>query len=78
MDLLHETRSIKRLGQFNVSRTSDTDSDDEGATRQKKKKPTPKVVKRLRAAPGWEDWTEGKQLRRALLSDYEEEENEDN
>ena len=62
----------------NVSRTSDTDSDDEGATRQKKKKkPTPKAVKRLRAAPGWEDFTEGKQLRRALLSDYEEEEEED-
>ena len=60
----------------NVNQTSD--SDDEGATRQKKKKPTPKAVKRLRAAPGWEDFTEGKQLRRALLSDYEEgEEDED-
>ena len=59
----------------NVNQTSD--SDDEGATRQKKKKPTPKAVKRLRAAPGWEDFTEGKQLRRALLSDYEEEEEED-
>ena len=59
----------------NVNQTSDTDSEDEGATRQKKKKkPTPKAVKRLRAAPGWEDFTEGKQLRRALLSDYEEEE----
>ena len=57
----------------NVSPTSD--SDDEGATRQKKKKkPTPRAVKRLRAAPGWEDFTEGKQLRRALLSDHEEEE----
>ena len=62
----------------NVNQTSDTDSEDEGATRQKKKKkPTPKAVKRLRAAPGWEDFTEGKQLRRALLSDYEEEEEED-
>ena len=59
----------------NVSRTSD--SEDEGATRPKKKKPTPKAVKRLRAAPGWEDFTEGKQLRRALLSDYEEEEEEE-
>ena len=59
----------------NVNQTSD--SDDEGATKQKKKKPTPKAVKRLRAAPGWEDFTEGKQLRRALLSDYEEEEEED-
>ena len=70
--------ALKGLGSslgVNVSRTSDTDSDDEGATRQnKKKKPTPKAVKRLRAAPGWEDFTEGKQLRRALLSDYEEEE----
>ena len=72
--------ALKGMGQsmgVNVSRTSDTDSDDESATRQnKKKKPTPKAVKRLRAAPGWEDWTEGKQLRRALLSDYEEEEEE--
>ena len=71
--------ALKGLGQsmgVNVSRTSDTDSEDEGATRQnKKKKPTPKAVKRLRAAPGWEDWTEGKQLRRALLSDYKEEDN---
>ena len=67
----------KSLG-VNVSRTSDTDSDDEGATRQKKKKkPTPQAVKRLRAAPGWEDFTEGKQLRRALLSDYEEEDEEE-
>ena len=69
--------AIKGLGSslgVNVNQTSDTDSDDEGATRQKKKKPTPKAVKRLRAAPGWEDFTEGKQLRRALLSDYEEEE----
>ena len=70
--------ALKGLGSslgVNVSRTSDTDSDDEGATRQnKKKKPTPKAVKRLRAAPGWGDFTEGKQLRRALLSDYEEEE----
>ncbi len=73
--------ALKGLGSslgVNVNRTSDTDSDDEGATRQKKKKPTPKAVKRLRAAPGWEDFTEGKQLRRALLSDYEEgEEDED-
>ena len=72
--------ALKGMGQslgVNVNRTSDTDSDDEGATRQKKKKPTPKAVKRLRAAPGWEDFTEGKQLRRALLSDYEEEEEED-
>ena len=73
--------AIKGVGQslgVNVNQTSDTDSDDdEGATRQKKKKPTPKAVKRLRAAPGWEDFTEGKQLRRALLSDYEEEEEED-
>ena len=59
----------------NVNQTSD--SDDEGATKQKKKKPTPKAVKRLRAAPGWEDFTEGKQLRRALLSDHEEEEEEE-
>ena len=60
----------------NVNQTSD--SDDEGATRQKKKKkPTPKAVKRLRAAPGWEDFTEGKQLRRALLSDYEEEDEDE-
>ena len=59
----------------NVNQTSD--SDDEGATKQKKKKPTPKAVKRLRAAPGWEDFTEGKQLRRALLSDYEEEEEDE-
>ncbi len=72
--------ALKGLGQslgVNVSRTSDTDSDDEGATRQKKKKPTPKAVKRLSAAPGWEDFTEGKQLRRALLSDYEEEEEDE-
>ena len=71
--------ALKGLGNslgVNVSRTSDTDSDDEGATRQKKKKPTRKAVKRLRVAPGWEDFTEGKQLRRALLSDYEEEEEE--
>ena len=76
MDLLHKRGALKGLGHslgVNVSRTSDTDSEDEGATRQKKKKPTPKAVKRLRAAPGWEDFTEGKQLRRALLSDYEEE-----
>ena len=68
--------ALKGLGNslgVNVSRTWDTDSEDKGATRQKKKKPTPKAVKRLRAAPGWEDFTEGKQLRRALLSDYEEE-----
>ena len=72
--------ALKGLGNslgVNVSRTSDTDSEDEGATRQKKKKPTPKAVKRLRAAPGWEDFTEGKQLRRALLSDYEDEENDE-
>ena len=72
--------ALKGMGQslgVNVNRTSDTDSDDEGATRQKKKKPTPKAVKRLRAAPGWEDFTEGKQLRRALLSDYEEEEEDE-
>ena len=72
--------ALKGLGSsmgVNVSRTSDTDSEDEGATRQKKKKPTPKAVKRLRAAPGWEDFTEGKQLRRALLSDYEEEEEDE-
>ena len=72
--------ALKGLGTslgVNVSRTSETDSDDEGATRQKKKKPTPKAVKRLRAAPGWEDFTEGKQLRRALLSDYEEEEEDE-
>ena len=72
--------ALKGLGNsmgVNVSRTSDTDSEDEGATRQKKKKPTPKAVKRLRAAPGWEDFTEGKQLRRALLSDYEEEEEDE-
>ena len=72
--------ALKGLGTslgVNASRTSDTDSDDEGATRQKKKKPTPKAVKRLRAAPGWEDFTEGKQLRRALLSDYEEEEEDE-
>ena len=65
--------ALKGLGHsmgVNVSGTSD--SEDAGATRQTKKKPTPKAIKRLRAAPGWEDWTEGKQLRRALLSDYEE------
>ena len=72
--------ALKGVGQslgVNVNLTSDTDSDDEGATRQKKKKPTPKAVKRLRAAPGWEDFTEGKQLRRALLSDYEEEDEDE-
>ena len=65
--------ALKGLGQslgVNVSGTSD--SEDAGVTRQKEKKPTTKAIKRLRAAPGWEDWTEGKQLRRALLSDYEE------
>ena len=65
--------ALKGVGQslgFNVSGNSD--GEDAGATRQTKKKPTPKAIKRLRAAPGWEDWTEGKQLRRALLSDYEE------
>ena len=57
----------------NVSGTSGTDSEDAGATRQKEKKPTPKAVKRLRAAPGWEDFTEDKQLRRNLLPDYQDE-----
>ena len=65
--------ALKGLGQsLGVNVSGISDSEDAGATRQKEKKPTPKAVKRLRAAPGWEDWTEGKQLRRALLSDYEE------
>ena len=65
--------ALKGLGQsMGVSVSGTLDKEDGSATRQTKKKPTPKAVKRLRAAPGWEDWTEGKQLRRALLSDYEE------
>ena len=65
--------ALKGLGQSMGVRVSGTsDNEDASATRRKKKKPTPKAVKRLRAAPGWEDWTEGKQLRRALLSEYEE------
>ena len=72
--------ALKGLGNslgVNASRTSDTDSDDEGATRQKIKKPTPKAVKRLSTAPGWEDFTEGKKLRRVLLSDYEDDESDE-
>ena len=72
--------ALKGLGSslgVNVSRSSDTDSDDEGATRQKKKKPTPKAAKRLRPAPGWEDWTEGHKLRRHLLPEYDDTDDDD-
>ena len=68
--------ALKGLGNslgVNASRTSDTDSDDEGATRQKKKKPTPKAVKRLRTAPGWEDFTEGVNASRTSDTDSDDE-----
>ena len=67
--------ALKGLGHsmgVSVSGTLDKEEDASATRSQTKKKPTPKAVKRLRPAPGWEDWTEGKQLRRALLSDYEE------
>ena len=56
--------ALKGLGSslgVNASRTSDTDSDDEGANEaEKKRNPPPKRSNGLRAAPGWEDFTEGK------------------
>ena len=39
---------------------------------KKKKKVTPRAVKALRAAPGWEDFTEGRQVRRVLMPKYDD------
>ena len=64
----------KKLG-VTVTEPSDTDSGaDDGAAGPSKKKATPRALKALRPAPGWEDFTEGKKLRRELLPEYDEEE----
>ena len=51
------------------------DNDEEGAGTskppEKKRKRTPRAVKVLRAAPGWEDFTEGRKLRWQLLPEYD-------
>ena len=39
---------------------------------QKRKKVTPRAVKALRPAPGWEDFTEGHKTRRILLPKYDD------
>ena len=40
--------------------------------RKPKKKVTPRAVKALRPAPGWEDFTEGHKARRVLLPKYDD------
>ena len=64
----------KKMG-VTVPEPSDRDSRaDDGAAGPSKKKATPRAVKALRPAPGWEDFVEGKRLRRELLPEYDEEE----
>ena len=58
----------KKMG---VSFDNDDDTKRAGP-RKAKKKSTPRAVKALRPAPGWEDFTEGKQLRRLLLPEYDD------
>ena len=57
------------------------DNDQEGAGTskppEKKRKRTPRAVKALRAAPGWEDFTEGRKLRRQLLPEYDDTDDEE-
>ena len=57
------------------------DNDEEGAgtseAPEKKRKRTPRAVKTLRAAPGWEDFTEGRKLRRQLLPEYDDTDEEE-
>ena len=68
---------VKKMG-VTVSESSDTDSGGgDGAAGPRKKKPTPRALKALRAAPGWEDFTEGNKLRRQLLPECDEEEKAD-
>ena len=64
----------KKLG-VTVTELSDTDSGaDDGVAGPSKKKTTLRALKALHPALGWEDFTEGKKLRRELLPEYDKEE----
>ena len=44
---------------------------------RKEEEEDPRAVKTLRAAPGWEDFTEGRKLRRQLLPEYDDDTDDD-
>ena len=70
--------ALKGLGNsMGVSLDNDEEGADTSEAPEKKRKKTPRAVKRLRAAPGWEDFMEGRKLRRQLLPEYDDTDDEE-
>ena len=70
--------ALKGLGNsMGVTLDNDEEGADTSEAPEKKRKKTPRAVKRLRAAPGWEDFMEGRKLRRQLLPEYDDTDDEE-